>query len=71
MTYDPKTHWRYRHRVLHRLERFANYWWEYVTWGPLYFVRRAICWAVGHADDFYDLGWGHSEWFCRRCMAHK
>ena len=71
---DPKSHWRYRHPILHRLERWLFFSWEYVTWGPLYFVRRAICRVVGHDDDFdtSDVPFGSvgGTWFCRRCMEH-
>lgn len=67
---DPKLHWRYRHPALHRIERMWFYSWEYVTWGPLYFVRRGLCRVFGHIDDLDDSDLS-GRWFCRRCMESE
>lgn len=45
-------------------------WWEYVTWGPLYFVRRAVCRVRGHdwQVDYSDAMDFQGTMICARCM---
>lgn len=42
--------------------------WESVSWGPFYFVRRAVCWLRGH-DEQYDNSTPEGGYFCARCMT--
>ena len=60
--------WRARYPIAHRLERDVHYAWEWVTWEPLYWVRRVICRSIGH--DWHDSGSVFDpdyELSCRRC----
>jgi len=61
-------HWRNHFPLAHRVERWANYWWEYVTWGPLYFVRRVICRVVG-CIDAWDSSTPEGGYYCKRCHS--
>ena len=43
-------------------------WWEYLDWGPFYFVRRLWCRLRGH-DWTTDDSTPEQTMFCAHCMT--